>query len=210
VPWETTAWRIAAWDTPLWIAGSRRAGRYNRAGDPPTQYLCLHPWGPWAELLRWSDRRTREEAAELSTRLWSVRLTLPAAPRRITFDDAAGMGIDAADLVSDDHTVCQELADEARSRGDSSVVVPSAALAGTENLVVFGPRAMSPWQLPPVDVDVDVPAAVAGDRAGSPLAVLPHVRWRGEPHRGLAGWQAGRPYTFLEPVPTPLDAPAGP
>lgn len=206
VPWETTAWRIAAWDTPLWIAPSRRAGRYNRAGDPPTQYLCLHPWGPWAEMLRWSDRRTERAAAELSTRLWSVRLVLPDPPRRITFDDADGMGIDAGDLVSDDYTVCQELADEARGRGDSALVVPSAALPGTETVVVLGARTLSPWHLEPVDIGLDVPAAVTSDRAGSPLAVLPYVRWRGERHAGLSEWRSGRPYTFLEPTPTALTA----
>jgi hypothetical protein len=209
VPWETTTWRIAAWDTPLWIAPSRRGGRYNRAGDPPTQYLCLHPWGPWAELLRWSDRRTEREAAELSTRLWSVRLGLEEPPRRITFADAAQLGIDASDLVAEDFTDCQELADEARRRGDSSLIVPSAALPGTETLVVLGARALSPWHLAPVDATVDVPAAVASDRAGSPLAVLPFVRWRGDPHLALSEWQAGRPYLFLEPTPTPLGTSVG-
>jgi hypothetical protein len=204
VPWEVTAWRIAAWDTPLWISPSRRAGRYNRLGDPPTQYLCLHPWGPWAEMLRWSDRRTEVRAAELSTRLWSVRLVLPDPPRPITFDDAASMGIQAEDLVSEDYAVCQDLADELRGQGVSALMVPSAALPGTETLVALGARALSPWHLAPVDTTVDVPAAVSGDRAGAPLAVLPYVRWRGEPHRGLREWQAGRPHVFLEPTPTAL------
>ena len=202
--WETTAWRVAAWDSPLWIAPNRRAGRYHRAGDPPTQYLCTHPWGPWAEMLRWDDRRTESEAAELSTRLWSVRVVLTAPPREITFDDAVSLGIDAADLVSEDYTVCQELADEARRRGESALIVPSAALPGTETVVILGPRVLSPWQFPPIDIQVDVPAAVAGDRAGAPLAVLPHVRWRGDPHRQLVAWKAGAAPQFLEPVPTPL------
>lgn len=204
MPWEETAWRIAAWDTPFWISPSRRAGRYNRLGAPPTQYLCLHPWGPWAEMLRWSDRRTETEAAELSTRLWSVRVVLPDAPRRITFDDAASMGLDADDLVSEDYAVCQDLADEARGRGVPALIVPSAALPGTETLVVLGPRALSPWHVAPVDAAVDVPAAVSGDRAGAPLAVLPYVRWRGQPHRGASEWRAGRAHVFLEPTPTPL------
>jgi hypothetical protein len=207
VPWEAVAWRIAGWDTPLWSVPSRRAGRYNRAGDPATQYLCLHPWGPWAEVLRWDDRRTEREAAELSSRLWSVRVILSAEPRRITFDDASSLGIDAQDLVSEDYTVCQEVADEARAGNQSALLVPSAALPGTETLVILGPRALTAWQSSPVDVDLDVPAAVAADNASTPQAVLPYVRWRGAAHPGLASWKAGTYADFFEPIPTPLSTP---
>jgi hypothetical protein len=207
VPWDTVAWRIAGWDTPLWSVPSRRAGRYNRAGDPATQYLCLHPWGPWAEVLRWDDRRTEREAAELSSRLWSVRVGLSAEPRRITFDDAPSLGIEADDLVSEDYTVCQDVADEARAAHQSALLVPSAALPGTETLVILGPRALTAWQVPPVDVEVDVPAAVTADDAGAPQAVLPHVRWRGTAHRGLADWKTGTSADFFEPTPTPLPTP---
>src|SRR5712691_8607339 len=35
----------------------RGAGQYNKEGVGPTQYMCLHPLGPWAELLRGEDRR---------------------------------------------------------------------------------------------------------------------------------------------------------
>jgi hypothetical protein len=158
-------------------------------------------------MLRWSERRTEQEAAELRTRLWSVRLSLANPPRRITFHDAAELGIDPGDLVAEDYTVCQDLADEARQRGDSALIVPSAALPGTDSLVLFGARTLSPWHLPPIDMDLDVPAAVASDRAGSPLAVLPYVRWRGNVHQGLSEWQAGRSHAFLEPTPTPMDTP---
>jgi RES domain-containing protein len=204
VAWETTGWRIAGWDTPFWSGPNRRAGRYNRAALDATQYLCLHPWGPWAEVLRWDDRRTTEDAAELSVRLWSVRVTLPDAPRRISFDDAATLGVDASDLVAEDYSVCQDLADEARAQGELALVVPSAALPGTETLVLLGPRVLTPWQLPPVDLTIDVPAAVTTDRGGPPLTMLPHVRWRNAPHRGLEDWRAGRPVDFLEPLPTPI------
>lgn len=202
--WETTGWRLADWDTPLWGGPNRRAGRYNRAGVDATQYLCLHPWGPWAELLRWEHRNTPADASDLSGRVWSVRVMLPQAPRTIGFDDAAALGAAPADLVAEDYTVCQGLADQARANGELALVVPSAALPGTSTLLLLGPRVVIPWQLEPIDLDVDVPAAATADHAGPPLAVLPHVRWRGSPHAGLAAWRAGDTLTFLEPVPTPI------
>ena len=82
--------------------------------------------------------------------------------------------------------------------------MPSAALPGTSTLVVLGPRVLIPWQLEPIDVDIDLAAAVTADRAGPPLAVLPYIRWRGSSHAGLDAWRAGAPSDFLEPVPTPI------
>jgi hypothetical protein len=204
VSWEAIGWRLADWDTPLWSGPNRRAGRYNRAGSSPTQYLCLHPWGPWAEILRWEDRQDPAEAADLRGRVWSIRIALADAPREIGFDDAAGMSVSPEDLVGEDYSVCQDLADEARAAGELALIVPSAALPGTRTLILLGARVMIPWQLEAIDVDVDVPAAVTADRAKPPLAVLPHVRWRGRPHASLDAWRAGRNPTFLEPVPTPV------
>ena len=204
MPWQETAWRLANWDTPLWVGPNRRAGRYNRAGGDPTQYLCLHPWGPWAELLRWENRSTPAEASDLRGRVWSVRVVLPDPPRTIAFADAGALGVRPDDLVAEDHSVCQDLAEDARRGGELALIVPSAALPGTSSLVLLGPRVLIPWQLEAVDLDVDVPAAVTADRSGPPLAVLDHVRWRGSPHAGLDAWRAGDAAPFLEPVPTSL------
>jgi hypothetical protein len=164
--------------------------------------MCLHPWGPWAELLRWESRQTVEDARELSGRLWALRVRLSTPPRRITFDDASGLGVTAEDLVADDYSVCQDLADEARNAGEVALIVPSAALPGTESLVLLGPRVMVPWQLEPIDLELDVPAAVSAEGASPPLDVLPSVRWRGTAHEGLEDWRANRPSQFLEPTPT--------
>ena len=202
--WEAVGWRLANWDTPLWVNPNRRAGRYNAAGSDATQYLCLHPWGPWAELLRWEDRRTVTDAVELRGRIWAIRVLLANAPKRITFDEAATAGITAEDLVTEDHAACQRVAAVLRRHGEQALIVPSAALPGTENLVLLGPRVMISWQATPVDADLDVPAAVGADRAGPPLAVLDYVRWRHSAHRALTAWHAGRPVEFSEPVPTPL------
>lgn len=198
-----TAWRHAAYDTPVRNISSRRNGRYNTVASEPTQYLSLHPWGPWAEVLRWEDRQQPSEARELSGRIWVLRLEVTGAVEVVSFDNARDFGVSPDELVAEDHSACQSLAARARARGVAALVVPSAALPGTDNLVVLGPRVLSPWAAAPVD-DVDVPAAVAADRAGPPLALLPHVRWRGQEHGGLTAWSSGAGGPFLEPVPTPL------
>lgn len=198
-----TVWRFSAYDTPVRMLPSRRPGRFNGPGDPPTQYFSLHPWGPWAELLRWEDRRTSADALQVATRLWVARCALAGPVVRLDFQEAASRGVDPSALVGDDHAVCQGLAREERARGTSALVVPSAALPGTDNLVVLGPGAVVPWQVPPVD-EVDVPAAVSADRAGPPLALLPLVRYRGQPHAGLDAFSAGSTFRLPEPVPTPL------
>ncbi len=64
-PGELVAFWLAAWDTPLWALPNRRENRFNRLGDPPTQYLALHPLTPWAELLRFEGRTSEDEADEL-------------------------------------------------------------------------------------------------------------------------------------------------
>jgi RES domain len=203
VVWETTGWRLAAWDTPFWSGPNRRAGRYNRAGEDATQYICLHPWGPWAELLRWAGTRSPEQIADLRARVWSVRVTLPVPPRVLDFGTAAAQGGSADGLVSEDYGYCQQLGNVARSAGEPALITPSAALPGTSTLVLFGPRVLIPWQLEPIDLDIDVPAAVTAETAQVPPAVVPHVRWRGAPHAALAAWEADESYVFLEPAPTP-------
>jgi hypothetical protein len=204
VTWETVGWRLASWDTPFWIGPNRRDGRYNQGGGDATQYVCLHPWAPWAEMLRWEDRRTVPEAMELQGRLWSARITLPDPPLTIDFADAYRYGVTPADLVSESYRPCQELAARLRAARHEAVMVPSAALPGSQTLVMLGPRVLIPWQLPPIDPLLDTEAAVTADRAGAPTAVLPHVRWRHAPHTGLAAFHAGTSAPFLEPVPTPL------
>ena len=164
----------------------------------------MHPWGPWAELLRWDDRRTPEEVLDLLGRVWSVRVRLPDQPRTIDFQGIGAAAASPEDLVSEDYASCQRLAADARAAGELALIVPSAALPGTNTIVLFGPRVLIPWELEPIDLDVDLAAAVTAERASGPLAVLPHVRWRGAPHAGLAAWQAGQPYVFLEPTPTAM------
>jgi RES domain-containing protein len=191
---EVVAYRLAGWDTPLWASPNRRAGRFHAEGDPPTQYWSLHPMTPWAELLRYDDRRTPEEADDVRARLWVGRLELDGV-RRIGFADASRVQLVDADLVDDDWSACQALARRLRSRrrGPVGLRVPSAALPGTENVVLFGERVAAPYQVDPVDRRLDVPVAHAAESARPLAELLPFVRWRGEPHPGDV--------TFAQPSP---------
>jgi RES domain len=194
------AFRLASWRRPLRTEPSRVAGRFHRAAEPsPTQYACLHPLGPWAELIRSAELRTAAELTLVSHRTWALRVELEELPR-IGFAQAQAHGLRPGDLVSDDLRACQRLANRLRAGGAPGAIVPSAALPGTDNLVLFGARAAAPYRLDPRSA-VDVPAAVTADRAGPPLGLLPRVRLHGMPHAALEAWRAGDDYRFVEPAP---------
>ncbi len=67
-----TAFRLAAYETPLWAIDNFSAGRYNDTGDGATQYLSLHPMTPWAELLRNERRQSVSAALQLRLPLWTI------------------------------------------------------------------------------------------------------------------------------------------
>jgi len=163
----------------------------------PTQYLCLHPLGPWAEFLRASELRTAEQLALVRHRTWALRIDL-AGLARIGFEEAAAHGLRPGDLVSDDLRACHRLADRLRANGTDGAIVPSAALPGTENVVLFGERAAAPYLVEPLS-GIDVPASLTADGGRPPLGVLDRVRRRGAPHAALEAWRAGEAYRFAEP-----------
>ena len=192
------AFRLASWRRPLRTEPSRVAGRFHRmTEDAPTQYLCLHPLGPWAEFLRASGLETREQLALVRHRTWALRVDLRGLPR-IGFAEAAEHGLRPGDLVSDDLRACHRLADRLRAAGMDGAIVPSAALPGTDNVVLFGERAAAPYVVAPVSV-IDVPASLTADGGRPPLGVLDRVRRRGAPHAALEAWRAGEPFRFAEP-----------
>jgi hypothetical protein len=192
------AYRLAAWRRPLRTEPSRVAGRFHRmTEESPTQYLCLHPLGPWAEFLRATDLRTAEQLALVRHRTWALRLDL-AGLVRVGFAEARELGLRPGDLVSDDHRACQRLADRLRADRMPGAIVPSAALPGTEGVVLFGERAAAPYLVDPVS-EVDVPASLTADGGRPPLGLLDRVRRRGAPHPALEAWRAGEPFPFAEP-----------
>lgn len=202
---EVVAYRVAAWDTPFWVNPNRSSGRYNRAGTGPTQYLCLHPLGPWAEYLRRESLRDAAEVAELRQRIWAARLLLPDDVPVLSFETARSFGVEPRALVVDEHEACQRFAEEWRAAHPGGMLrVPSAALPGTQNLVVFGPRLLVDYRTALWDAELDVPAAVVADGARPPASLLPLVRHRGAPHAEYDAWRRGRAFLFREPAfPTP-------
>ena len=198
---EVVAFRHANWDTPFWANPNRSEARFNRADSWPTQYLSLHPLTTWAEYLRRENFRTRDQLLEVSGRLWVTRLRVPDDALDLGFDNARTVGVEPEDLVGPDYAPCQAFAD--RWRADETnpqvILVPSAALPGTKNVVIFGPRVRIPYAWSAVDPDVDVAASVVAERARPPLTLPQVVCYRGGVHAGLEAWRAGQPFTAVEP-----------
>lgn len=191
-------YRLASWRRPLRTEPSRVAGRFHRVTeDSPTQYVCLHPVGPWAEFVRGTGMHVAEQLALVRHRTWALRLD-PTGLVRIGFAEAADHGLRPGDLVSDDLRACHRLADRLRAAGVPGAIVPSAALPGTDNVVLFGERAAAPYLLEPLS-RVDVPASLTADGGRPPLGVLDRVRRRGAPHPALEAWRAGEAFRFAEP-----------
>jgi hypothetical protein len=192
------AYRHAKHGNPLRTEPARQAARYHTAAESsPTQYLCLHPLGLFAEIVRANSLRQADQARHVRARTWALRLD-DEGLMEIGFEKAGEFAVEAADLVDDDPTACQRLAADLRARGARGIVVPSAALPGTQNVVLFGPRVGSPYLLEPL-AEVDVPASITTED-GRPIAsLLDRVRFRGDEHAALVAWQQGQPFEFQEP-----------
>jgi hypothetical protein len=191
-------YRHATFGTPLRTEPARQPGRYHDEDQAsPTQYLCLHPLGPLAELMRGNSLRRPEQIRHVRARTWALRLTVTELTE-LTFGNAHEHGVDAADLVADDQAECRRLAAALRRAGTPGLVAPSAALPGTRSVVLFGPRVGSPYLLEPLG-EVDVPASITA-HGGRPIAsLIEHVRFAGEPHAELDAWRRGEPFDFREP-----------
>lgn len=190
------AFRIADWISPLRVNGSRSEARYNKAGET-TQYLSLHPLGPWAEFIR-RDNPSLELLKEFRHRIWAHRIDLTEATR-IGFAQAEEWGLTPYDLVSDDYSACQSLAHRLREEGRETLVVPSAALPGTFNAVILAARVVAPYQVEPID-SVDIPTSLVAEDTTTYEALLAAVRRRGtRSHAALEAWRRERDFDFAEP-----------
>jgi hypothetical protein len=199
---EFVAYRCAAWETPFWFDPNPLEGRYNRAGEAPTTYLGLHPLTPWAESLRGGERKADADILELRPPTWAVRVDLdPADIVQLSFDDPAPLS--AEELVDDDLAACQAFAASLRSdpAAPKAIIAPSAALPGTRNLILLGPRVLAPYLVDPIDPVIDAPGTLTAvhGRAALNLRDSVHYRRAGVPHPGLAAWQAGDDFALSEP-----------
>lgn len=197
---ELVGYRQSNWDTPWWASSNLGEGRYHRLFEEATQYLCLHPLGVAAELLRHLGRDVIDDLDTVHYRLWAARVPREGLVR-IQFQTAEAHGIAAEDLVGDAYGPTQSLADRLRGDGVPGAIVPSAALPGTENVVLFGPRIRSPYLVDPPDPADQIATAHAGERCHPPRYAAPFVRWLGDAHAGLTHWLAsGETLTFANPA----------
>jgi RES domain-containing protein len=197
---ELVAFRLANYETPLWAVPNFSAGRYNEPDAGFTQYLSLHPLTPWAELVRNEDRRTREQAVLMRYPLWALRLRFDEPPLELTFDSARDFGLNAEDLVADDHAPCRALAQTFRDGGPNAFIAPSAALPGTKNLVVLEPQVLVPWNQIPID-EIDWPGSLTSQDGRCPEGLwdLVHYRATGTKHAALEAWARDEDFMFEEP-----------
>jgi RES domain-containing protein len=170
------AYRNSDYLTPLRTdtQSQRRPGRYHRGTEAePTQYLSLHPLGPHAEAMRRLDARTPERARALDLRTWALEIP--------------GDGLVEVEFseqwVDDDWSACQDLGDVLRESGAPGAIVPSAALPGTRNVVLFGPRSALPYLWQPLR-PADVPTSITGEHGSALESLVTCVRFRGGPHPG--------------------------
>lgn len=194
-----TVFRHAAYDTPWWANPSSRSGRFNRARQDITQYLCLHPLGPAAEMLR-HNVGPAGNPHDVILNLWTATVELDDVAR-VDFDDSAGYGCTPDELVGDDYASTQSLADRIRASGVRAMVVPSAALPGTHNLILFGERVLHPYLWQPLAPE-EVPTGHLADGARVAAELPRYVRWFGSEHGALEQWKTTGRYE-LRQVPTP-------
>jgi hypothetical protein len=166
---KLAVFRHAAYDSPWWAFPSPRAGRFHRARSDTVQYLSLHPLGPAAEMLRHNLGPTGNPD-DVVLNLWTAQVEV-ADPLRVDFDYCATYGLTADELIGDNYTPTQALADTVRTRGADAMVVPSAALPGTHNLILFGVRVLNPY-LPDPLIPEEIPTGYLTDAARPPAEVV--------------------------------------
>lgn len=195
-----TVFRHASYDSPWWAFPSARAGRFHRARSDTVQYLSLHPLGPAAEMLRHNLGPTGN-LDDVVLNLWTAVVDV-GDPIQIDFDDCVTYGLTADELIGDDYTPTQALANTVRNSGAAAMVVPSAALPGTHNLILFGVRILNPFLGDPLTPE-EIPTGHPTDGARPPAEVAPHVRWIGARHTAAEQWKATGSYDpFDDPIAT--------
>lgn len=133
---------------------------------------------------------------DLILNLWTAVIDMDGVVR-IDFDDCERYGLTADELVGDDYTATQALADAVRAGGASAMIVPSASLPGTSNLVVFGIRLLCPFLWEPL-MPEEIPTGHLSDGARAAAEVVGHVRWFGASHAALQQWKSSGTYALFD------------
>lgn len=202
----TPVFRANAYPDPFWAIPNPCPGRFNLANSGPTQYLSLYPLDPYAHLIRVAERQvirvltaTDPEIQDAHYNHWTLLLTATSV-LDLSFDVAPELGLGSEDLVSDDHGACQEFAAQRVFRGLPDIWrYPSAALPGTDNIVIFGARGLVRYLSTPVS-ESDIPGSLSATGARPAVELLACMRHVGDPHPGLVAHRAGSTYTFPQPL----------
>jgi RES domain-containing protein len=111
-------------------------GRYHRANGPGIWYASSSEDGAWAELFRHHEPGG-VSPMEVIRRIGRARVS---RLRVLDLTDARvleSLDISEHDLIGDDLTQCQQIADYARSSGFHAILAPSAALEGHRTVAIF-------------------------------------------------------------------------
>lgn len=159
------------------------------------QYLCLHPLGPAAEMLR-HNLGPAGNPDDVLLNLWTALIDLDDLTQ-VDFKDCVKYGLTPDELVGDDYVPTQALADNVRGSGAVGMIVPSAALPGTYNLILFGVRVLNPFLSQPLTPE-EIPTGHLTDGARPPAEVFSNVRWLGAPHKALEQWKTTGNYDLFD------------
>jgi hypothetical protein len=187
---STIAHRYSSYDTPFWVRENTQDGRWHSRGNGPTQYLSQSTDGAWAELIRNEELTTEDEVAMVSVSMWAARIEQGMIANYESFEVAEDAGFDSDALVDEDHERCRREGARLQRLGFAGVIAPSAALPGTTNLTLFGPRMASTWDRAHL-LASSIPATII-TKGAPPPGLLARVRKIGEPHTGLVAHRAAR------------------
>lgn len=186
---DEVAFRYSNYDTPFWVRPNSEPGRWHSFGDGATQYLSTTVDGAWAELIRSEELRTEQGTALVRMPIWVAEVHVQRIADYGTFDKADAAGFPPEALIEDDFSLCQAEGRRLRGAGVQGVLAPSAALAGSKNLTLFGPRIASTWDRRPL-LASSIPATKIAVGA-PPDGIVERVRHRGEEHALYAEFQSG-------------------
>jgi hypothetical protein len=190
ITYEGMAFRYSDYDTPFWVRPNSASGRWHVPTDGATQYLSLSVDAAWAELIRAEELRTEDEVGLIRMPMWVADIHVGKIADYGDFDKAQAAGFSPEALIDDDHTFCQEEGQRLRGLGCNGVIAPSAALPGSTNLTLFGPRVASSWGSPPI-LASSIPTHQIAVGA-PPGGIVGRVRLRGEQHETFSNWVKAR------------------
>jgi hypothetical protein len=134
-------------------------------------------------MLRHENLRTEQQTATFRTTLWQLRVSEGIVVDYSSFEKAEAAGFPPEALVDDDFERCQLEARRLISLGAGGVLSPSAALPGSVNLTLFGPRVPIEWS-----ADITVSSAIPAQALATghpPVGLVGRVRFFDEEHPEL-------------------------